>query len=136
MRFRTIPAALMLGLAAVSFAQEKDEDHLAYHPESTASATAAGKAGRATDAAKMGAHMKAMRQMHEKMAAAKTAAEREALMPEHMKVMREGMSMMAGMSPGQAAGSLAARQQMSEQRMDMMQSMMDCMPMAPAAPGK
>ena len=35
-----------------------------------------------------------MQAMHEKMAGAKTPAQREALMAEHMKLMKEGMSMM------------------------------------------
>jgi hypothetical protein len=88
----------------------------------------------------MDKHMKAMQAMHEKMASAKTPAEREALMAEHMKLMQEGMSMMGGMAPGKAPANAAARQQMMEKRMDMMQSMMqmmmDRMPMSPAAPGK
>lgn len=35
-------------------------------------------------------HMQSMQAMHEKMAAAKTPAERQALMQEHMKMMQEG----------------------------------------------
>lgn len=74
------------------------------------------------------------------MAGAKTPAEREALMAEHMKLMQEGMSMMGGMTPGKAPANAKARQQMIEKRMDMMQSMMqmmmDRMPMSPAAPAK
>lgn len=52
--------------------------------------------------------------MHEKMMAAKTPAERQALMADHMKMMQAGMSMM-----GQSKDI--------EQRMDMMQSMMQMM---------
>lgn len=128
--------------SATSFAQ--DDQHKAHHPAGTASAAmpapATGKPAGMPDMAMMDKHMKAMQAMHEKMAGAKTPAEREALMAEHMKLMQEGMSMMGGMAPGKAPANAAARQQMMEKRMDMMQSMMqmmmDRMPMAPAAPSK
>ncbi len=77
--------------------------------------------------------MKSMQQMHDKMMAAKTPEERNALMAEQMKLMQSGMNMMGGMSgmgSGAAAGKpadMAARQGMMEQRMDMMQSMMQMM---------
>jgi len=77
--------------------------------------------------------MKAMQQMHEKMMAARTPAERNALMAEQMKLMQNGMNMMGGMG-GMGAGAttgkpadVATRQGMLEQRMDMMQSMMQMM---------
>jgi hypothetical protein len=94
---------------------------------------------------KMDAHMKAMREMHDKMARARTPEERNALMPDHMKLMQEGMAMMGGMGPGGMrgmgsmggmSGDMAGHQQMMEKRMEMMQSMMqmmmDRMPAAPA----
>ena len=83
--------------------------------------------------------MKAMQQMHDKMLAAKTPAERNALMAEQMKLMQNGMNMMVGMGGmggmgGKGAGAatgtpsdMATRQGMMEQRMDMMQSMMQMM---------
>ena len=127
---------------ATSFAQ--DDQHKAHHPADAASAavpgTATGKPAGMPGMAMMDKHMKAMQAMHEKMAAAKSPAEREALMAEHMKLMQEGMSMMGGMAPGKAPANTAGRQQMMEKRMDMMQSMMqmmmDRMPMAPAVPSK
>ena len=81
--------------------------------------------------------MKAMQAMHDKMLAAKTPEERNALMAEQMKLMQSGMGMMGRMGPGAMAGKpgdMAARQGMMEQRMDMMQSMMQMMMdrMAPA----
>jgi hypothetical protein len=95
---------------------------------------------------KMDAHMKAMREMHDKMARARTPEERNALMPEHMKLMQEGMAMMGGMGPGGTrgmgglgamSGDMAGHQQMMEKRMEMMQSMMqmmmDRMPATPAS---
>ena len=60
----------------------------------------------------------AMHEMHQKMAAAKTPEERQALMSEHMKAMHEGMGMMRGMSTDPAW-----RQQMQSQCADMMKSM-------------
>ncbi|ODV12964.1 MAG: hypothetical protein ABT20_03055 [Rubrivivax sp. SCN 70-15] len=89
--------------------------------------------------------MKAMQAMHDKMLAAKTPEERNALMAEQLKLMQDGMAMMGRMGggmgmgggammggnrPGAAPtqpGDMAARQGMMEQRMDMMQSMMQMM---------
>lgn len=94
--------------------------------------------------ARMDAQMKSMRAMHDKMMAAKTPEERNALMAAHMKSMQEGMAMMKEMPaqgmrgmPGMSA-DMAARHQMMEKRMEMMQSMMEMMMMdrMPAAPGK
>ena len=112
-RFHTIVIVATLAAAsAASFAQ--DDQHKAHHPAGAASAAmpapGTGKLAGMPDTAMMDKHMKAMQTMHEKMASAKTPAEREALMAEHMKLMQEGMSMM--------------------------QMMMDRMPMSPAAPGK
>ena len=84
--------------------------------------------------------MKAMRDMHDKVMAAKSPEERQALMAEQMKLMQNGMNMMGGMGQGAMMGSkpvdIPARQGMLEQRQDMMQSMMqmmmDRMQMAPA----
>ncbi len=142
-RFRTLAVvATLTAVSVASFAQA--DQHKAHHPAGAASAAmpapATGKPAGMPDMAMMDKHMKAMQAMHEKMASAKTPAEREALMAEHMKLMQEGMSMMGGMAPGKAPANAAARQQMMEKRMDMMQSMMqmmmDHMPMSPAAPGK
>jgi len=109
-------------------------DHAAHHPPN-APVAASAPAGRM---AMMDAHMKAMREMHEKMSRAGTPEERQALMAEHMKLMHEGMAKMGGMGMGamkgagpagavSAATDIAARQDMLEKRMDMMQSMMQMM---------
>ena len=91
--------------------------------------------------------MKAMREMHDKMMNAKTPAERQALMADHMKSMQDGMEMMKGMggmggmggmramgSMGGAMGDgkgmpaeMSKRHQMMEGRMEMMQMMMEMM---------
>jgi|LNFM01.2.fsa_nt_gb hypothetical protein len=81
-----------------------------------------------------------MQVMRDKMMSAKTPAERQALMDEHMKVMHQGMAMMSGMKgmggmhemPGMAGMKNmpmdpAKQQQMMEMRMDMMQTMMEMM---------
>jgi hypothetical protein len=118
-------------------------------------AGAAGKPPAATSPsermAMMDAQMKAMREMHDKMARARTPEERNALMAEHMKLMQEGMAMMNGMGSGGMGGmmgmggmqggaampaDMAMHHQMMEKRMEMMQSMMqmmmDRLPPAPA----
>ncbi len=82
-------------------------------------------------------HMKDMQAMRDKMMNAKTPAERQALMDEHMKAMHEGMAMMKGMKNMKGMGGMhgkadmpmdmAKRHQMMEMRMDMMQTMMEMM---------
>lgn len=48
----------------------------------------------------MDKQMQAMREMHDKMLAARTPEDRQKLMAEHMTLMQGGMSMMGGMGPG------------------------------------
>lgn len=85
--------------------------------------------------------MKNMQAMRDKMMNAKTPAERQALMDEHMKTMHEGMAMMKGMRGMKGMGNMqgmsgmkdmpmkdmAKHHQMMEMRMDMMQTMMEMM---------
>jgi len=80
-RFRTLAVvATLAAVSASSFAQ--DDQHKAHHPAGAASAAmpapATGKPAGMPDMAMMDKHMKAMQAMHEKMASAKTPAEREA----------------------------------------------------------
>ena len=138
--------SLALAISAVGapgWAADAD-DHQAHHPVGAASAPATkampGKAR--TDTARMNSQMMAMQDMHDKMMAAKTPAERDALTAEHMKIMQDSMTMMNGMSPGGMSGmaamkgDMAARHQTMEARMEMMQAtmqmMMDRLPAAPA----
>lgn len=157
--FRSITAAFALALTLAACAQNPlapgRRDHSAHHPPA-ATPTPSVPAERM---ARWDAHMKAMRDMHEKMSRASTPQERQALMGEHMKLMQEGMALMEGMrgmggmqgmgpmgamgAMGQmgAAGApmdMATRQQMMEKRMEMMQSMMQMMMdrMAPAPANK
>ena len=96
--------------------------------------------------------MKAMREMHEKMMAAKTPEARNALMAEHMKVMQDSMAMMSGTGPGGMGGmagmgdmkgmgpmgaDMAAHHKKMEKHMEMMHAMMQMMTDRMAAmPGK
>ncbi len=151
--FRTVAVASTLALTLTACAQNPtspaDANHSAHHPPAAAPAATAAPLP-ADRLAKMDDHMKAMRDMHEKMLRANTPQERQALMGEHMKLMQEGMALMGGMghgtrggmpgmggmsgmgpmgqmgSPG-AAMDMASRQQWMEKRMEMMQSMMQMM---------
>jgi len=102
-------------------AASADGAHDAHHP------------GAVTAMSSMEPRMKAMQDMHLKMVDAKTPAEREALMAEHMKAMQGGMAMlkeMRGMgamgSKGMPAG-MGERDQMMADHMAAMQMMMNMM---------
>ena len=132
-------ALVISTVGAPGWAADADE-HQAHHPAGAASAPATkampGKSR--SDMARMDTQMKAMHEMHEKMMAAKTPAERDALTAEHMKIMQDSMTMMNGMSPGGMSGmkgDMASRHQTTQARMEMMQAtmqmMMDRLPTAP-----
>jgi hypothetical protein len=138
---RSLSIALAISAMGASAWAADEDSHQAHHPAGAASApgTKAMPGKGRPDMARMDSQMKAMHEMHDKMTAAKTPAERDAVMAEHMKVMQDGMSMMNGMAPGGMSGmkgDMAARQQTMEARMDMMhatmQMMMDRLP--PALP--
>lgn len=109
--------------------------HAAHHPGATAPKV---------DAATFDQQMETMREMHRKMAAAATPAERAALMKDHMQAMQGGMAMMGRMSgrPMMARGGAGMPMQCGgtpsacggpptpkdmAQRMDMMEMMMQMM---------
>lgn len=109
----------------------KADEHASHHPE-------ASTAGPSASMPTMQERMEAMREMHDKMMNAKTPAERQALMADHMKAMQNGMDMMKGMGGrgamgggmGDGKGMLAEtvkRHRMMEDRMEMMQMMMEMM---------
>jgi hypothetical protein len=136
-------ALALVAVSGPSWAAQHDQ-HKAHHPAGSASAAASSSMpGKTTpEMARMANHMKSMQEMHDKMMAAKTPEERNALMAEHMKTMQEGMGMMKSMNgmtgPKGPPTNMAERQTMMEQRMDMMQTMMEMMvdrlPQAPAKP--
>jgi hypothetical protein len=119
-------------------------------PGATSGATASPgmahmKMGSTDSMASMDPRMKTMQEMHQKMMGAKTPADRQALMADHMKAMQGmpgagGMGAMGAMgSPGGAApmtgmgdgkgmpADMAKRQQMMADHMAMMQMMMAMM---------
>jgi hypothetical protein len=144
--------------ASLALAQADVQDHATHHPEGAASAPATSApapnvAGPAGD--KFAEQMSKMQDMHRRMQAAKTPAERQALLGEHMKLMQSGMDMMAQMrgtgQPGMPAPASAdkgptAMNQMGgmggmmemhgtmERRMAMMEQMMQMMVDRAAAP--
>jgi len=127
---------LVFALAAAlstSVLAQTDEDHAAHHPEGASAPAAkaapkvAPKAATATSA-QMDKQMKSMQEMHEKMMAATTPEERQALMTEHMKSMQGGMAMMDQMkAPGAKGGGKPMSPEMMGKRMDMMEMMMQMM---------
>ncbi len=126
--------SLVLAIAAVAAPTQAapDDQHQAHHPAGTASMPAPKAMPGQTrpDVARMDTQIKSMREMHDKMMAAKTPADRDALTAEHMKIMQDGMTMMNGMSPGGMSGmkgDMAARHQTMETRMEMMQATMEMM---------
>jgi len=118
-----------------------DDQHKPHHPAGAASGTAA-KAmpvKPSLQIALMDTQMKAMGAIHDKMMAAKTPEERNALMAEHMQAMQDGVTMMNGMAArgmNGMKGDIAAHHQMMDKRMEMMQAtmqlMMDRLPAAQA----
>ena len=117
---------LFVAGCAIAQSPKPVDEHAGHHPGeaqsggiTTQSAPAAAAAS-APDA--FDRQMKAMQEMHKKMQAAKTPAERSALMDEHMKLMQSGMAMMGtGNSGGMGMG--------------MMQQGAQAKPAAPAASG-
>lgn len=124
--------------------------HAAHHP---ASATSGAAPAAGPGANPQPGPLGDMQAMRDRMMNARTPAERQALMDEHMKAMHEGMSAtkgMQGMGPMHGKPDMADKIDMSmhmsqhhqkmEMRMDMMQTMMEMMMQrmpganAPAAP--
>lgn len=132
--------AAVLAIAAPLVSAAGANDHDAHHPENAPAASAPKAPSKPANPAKtakdqpmkMDAQMNAMCEMHEKMMNAKTPEERQALMADHMKAMKDGMSMMEGMSGGGTMGSPSngnkpASPQTMQQQMHMMQKKMDMM---------
>ncbi|NMM06325.1 hypothetical protein [Polaromonas sp.] len=138
----SLPLALAIAASGASAWGASHTQQDAHHPAGSASAPKAKAMPDKSNPAmaRTDAQIKAMQEMHDKMMAAKTPEERNALMTEHMKTMQNGMAMMSGMSSGAMAGmpgDANMRNQMMEKRMDMMQTMMQMMmDRLPAAPAK
>ena len=150
--FKTLAAIATVSVITMSPAFAADPpEHSHDHP--AAKGANKGAASKASKEALSGmdARMRDMQAMHEKMLAARTPAERSALMAEHMKSMRDGMAMMdktggMGMNMGmkkdggagggmdmKKSGGAGMSHEMMEKRMDMMQQMMKMMMESTAA---
>ena len=88
MRHVLLAATIVMALSGC--AAMRGDDHAAHH----------GAGAAAPDPDRTDRQMKMMQEMHQKMMAAKTPEERQALMAEHMKAMHAGMSMMCEMGNG------------------------------------
>ena len=102
---------LFVAGCAVAQSPKPEDEHAGHHPGDaqsggvTTQSAPAATAASAPDA--FDRQMKAMQEMHKKMQAAKTPAERSALMEEHMKLMQSGMATMgAGSSGGMGMGMM------------------------------
>jgi hypothetical protein len=126
-QLKLVLAAILASSIFMAYAE--DEHHPADAP---ASATAASAPSESTMNKAMSEQMQKMQAAHDKAAAAKTPAERQAAMQEGMKTMRDSMAMMSkhhdaagcmGMGSGmEMSGSRGA---MGKGMMDMMMKMMD-----------
>jgi hypothetical protein len=127
---------VMAGLAAVALPQAQSmaadvesHDHTHYDASTMGSAPSSDQEPA----------MRHMRQMHEKMMAAKTPAERQALMAEHMQAMRAGMESMKHMTAAGKCGKampenmamMTLMMQMMGDREDMAKMPMTLAPDAP-----
>lgn len=141
-RFRHTALLITMAAASLAAVAQTAPEHALHHPaESTKPAAKATTKGPSTAKASMAAmesNMKAMREMHEKMMAAKTPEERKALMGAHMKAMQDGMDMMKkmdtangmpGMGDMKGMGGMGGMgmHDMMHKRMEMMTSMMQMM---------
>src|SRR5690349_1015672 len=101
---RSIPVLVTLGLLGVALAGAAVAADPASPPAASSGAPTA---------------MQHMQSLHEKMMAAKTPAERQALMADHMKAMQEGMDAMQHMGVGAGSGKESGGMGMMRMRMDM-----------------
>ena len=112
----SLVAALLISSPLIALAA--NEPPASTSPTASATATPQDKA--------LSEQMQKMQAAHDKMAAAKTPAERQIAMQEGMDAMRGGMGMMHGHCQGMGMGKgMAGGQDRSNQMMDMMMKMMD-----------
>ncbi len=117
-----LAAAVVLTSVLLPMAHAVDgpDDHAAHHPANGAPAP---------QAPQVDEQMRRMQDMHRQMQAATTPEQRAALMKDHMSAMKDGMTLMARMKSGPSKG--AGKQSMGNgslnERMDMMEMMMQMM---------
>jgi hypothetical protein len=123
--------ALLISGCAIAQPAKPDEDHSAHHPPGGAPAAASAQPAQAGAPSTPGyeQQMKAMQEMRLKLQAAKTPAERAALMNKHMKLMQAGMSMMGGMDgmDGMDGMGMMNMHTQMERRTAMMEQIMQMM---------
>ena len=133
--FRLVPMAIVISAAALLTACNTAPS-MAMKPMMPMATAGSPGTPPADRMGQMEMQSKTMQAMHEKMMAAKTPEERNAMMAGHMKSMQDGMKMMEGMTgPGMdgmkgmpgMSGDMAAHHAMMEKRMAMMQTMMKMM---------
>ncbi len=125
---RSILALALAAAFSTGVLAQSDKEHAAHHPEGASAPGASAAAGAGTAApAQMDTQMKSIQQMHEKMMAAKTPEERQALMSEHMKSMHGGMAMMGQMKAPSDKDAKPMTPELMSKRMDMMETMMQMM---------
>lgn len=120
--------ALLVGCSSMPGSASRGVDEHAGHPPPGAAGTTPAPAGYEQQ-------MKTMQEMHQKMAAARTPAERAALMKDHMKTMHDGMGMMGRMRGGPMGGqgiqggkgAMPIDPETMQRRMDMMEMMLQMM---------
>lgn len=136
----TICAALLSISAIAATAPEHDHSH-GQNSTAPASTPSTVTPPATTNFTSHEEQMARMSDLHEKMMAAKTPAERQKLMAENMKLMQEGMDMMKAMQGqpgmdmgmgmmgkgGMNMGSCMDMHKPMSQRMDMMEMMMQMM---------
>lgn len=141
---------LCIAIATSAFGAyaQTDAEHIQHHPAEDTKRAAKAPAMKTNTMAKdsmaaMDSKMNAMREMHEKMMAAKTLEERRALMADHTKLMQDAMAMvgamgktgamkgMGGMASGPSSGGMSmdmmVHHELMEKRMEMMAGMMQMM---------
>ena len=128
----TLSIALAVAITGTQIWAATTAEHDSHHPVGAASAPAAKSMSRKSKLAIAGmdSQMNSMQETHNKMMAAKTPDERNALMAEHIKTMQDGMTMMNRMSSGGMSGmpkDMAERYQMMEKHMEMMNAMVQMM---------
>lgn len=138
---KTIPTAVLTFTALLSAGAASGQVAQATTTADSAKQTTC-CADSATHMGQMDVHMERMRQLHAKLADAKTPEERQKLMADQRQEMRQGMAMMQAMPhdgstmSGVDAGMKGhsgkpadqkVQMQMMERRMDMMQAMMQTM---------
>ena len=106
---RTLPLFVFAAMAAAAMAQPAPDEHSGHHPDAIPSAAAVPAPKSASPAGDgFAEQMAQMQDMHRRLQGARTAAERQALMGEHMKLMQSGMEMMARMGRPAAASPPSA----------------------------